>query len=75
MNECYWCEYEKSYDETWFKYDVHDKANEIDPNDEHLWSSLTLGWALGRGMNPKKAVAFSRHIRHHTRFGINETKE
>lgn len=52
-----------------FRTEVWTKSNEIDPGDERDWRSLTLGWALGRGMNPKDADSFSRYIRYETDMG------
>lgn len=52
-----------------FKAEVHDKAAEVDPNDEHDWHSLTLGWAIAKGLSPSDADAFALHIRYNTELG------
>lgn len=52
-----------------FKEEAHDKSETIDPDNEHDWYSLTLGWALGKGMTPEDAAAFAIHIRYHTELG------
>ena len=52
-----------------FKTECHDRATEIDPYSEEIWSSLTLGWAIGRGLSPEDARAFANHIRYHTELG------
>ncbi len=52
-----------------FKEECHDKAKEIDPANEHDWYSLTLGWALAKGMEPKKAQIFAIYIRYETDLG------
>lgn len=52
-----------------FKSEVHDRATEIDPDDEHDWRSLTLGWALAKGMTPDEADEFSVYIRYSTNLG------
>lgn len=52
-----------------FKTEVHDKGSEIDPGDEYDWWSLTLGWALGKGMSPDDASSFATHIRYNTSLG------
>lgn len=52
-----------------FKKNVNDRAKEIDPDKEHDWLSLTLGWAIAKGLEPEKAVEFALHIRYHTDLG------
>lgn len=52
-----------------FKKEVDDKARDIDQNNEYDWFSLTLGWALGKGLNPDLAFDFALHIRYHTELG------
>jgi hypothetical protein len=32
------------------KEELFDRSAEIDPNDEHLWTSMIIGWAIGKGM-------------------------
>ena len=42
-----------------WRTEVFDRGEDIDPNDEHLWSSLALGFALGRGATIEQAQALS----------------
>ena len=32
-----------------FKEQVYNRGEEIDPNDDYDWFSLSYGWALGQG--------------------------
>jgi len=50
------------------KKEIHDVAKDIDPNDEHCWYSIVLGWALGKGATPKQAEEFSLHVRYKTPY-------
>ena len=52
-----------------FKAECHDRATEIDPYSEEVWSSLTLGWAIAKGVSPDDARDFAIHIRYHTELG------
>lgn len=52
-----------------FKAEIHDRAEEVDPSNEYDWWSLTLGWAIGKGMDPETAAEFATHIRYHTDLG------
>lgn len=52
-----------------FKEQVSDRAKEIDPDNEHDWHSLTIGWALAKGYLPDPAYRFATHIRYHTNLG------
>lgn len=54
---------------TAFKIEVHDRSEEIDPENDEDWCSLTLGWAIGKGLSPDDALAFASHIRYHTELG------
>ncbi len=49
-----------------FKAEVSDRSEEIDPNEEHDWLSLTLGWAIAKGMSPEKANQFAINVRYGT---------
>ena len=49
-----------------FKKEVTKRAKEIDPESERDWLSLTLGWALAKGMTPFDANQFAIYIRYHT---------
>jgi hypothetical protein len=52
-----------------FKREVSDRAGEIDPAKEQDWFSLTLGWALAKGMKPEDAHRFAIFIRYDTDLG------
>jgi len=52
-----------------FKTEVHDKAKEVDPSNEQDWFSITLGWALGKGLSPDRAHEFAIYIRYKTELG------
>lgn len=43
--------------------------DDIDPDDEMCWLSLTYGWALAKGLSPTEAHEFALHIRYHTDLG------
>jgi len=60
---------DKSKFEKLFKTEVDDKEQEVDPEKELDWYALTVGWAIGKGIKPKDAHAFSCHIRYHTNLG------
>jgi len=47
-----------------FKREVADRAAEVDPKKEHDWYSVTVGWAMGKGLSPVEANAFARYIRY-----------
>jgi len=48
------------------KKELDDLAREIDPDNEHDWYSLVLGWAIGKGYSIKQAQEISLHIRYDT---------
>jgi hypothetical protein len=52
-----------------FEVEVHNRASEVDPDNEQDWFSLTLGWAIGKGLKPEDAHEFALHIRYHTELG------
>lgn len=52
-----------------FAREVFDRSDEIDPDSEADWASLTTGWALAKGMSPHDANTFAWHIRYHTDLG------
>ena len=58
---------EKLTDE--FKTELHDRAKDIDPDNEHEWGTLAYGWALANGLSPKDALEFAEYIRYHTDLG------
>ena len=51
-----------------FKEDIWDRCDSIDPDSEYNWKSLTLGWALAKGMTPETAAEFARYIRYNTNW-------
>lgn len=42
-----------------FKAEVYDKASDIDPEDEHDWTSLAFGFGLGAGLSARDAEEFA----------------
>lgn len=52
-----------------FKAEAHDRASEADPDSSEDWYSLTLGWAIAKGLTPADARAFASHIRYNTGLG------
>lgn len=55
--------------EKMFKEEVNDKAKKVDPDNEQDWYSLTLGWAIAKGMSPNMAHDFATYIRYETPLG------
>jgi hypothetical protein len=52
-----------------FQAEIDDLADEIDPDGEHDWYSMTVGWAIGKGWNPETAHAIARYVRYDTNLG------
>jgi len=52
-----------------FKTECHYCSEEIDEYNEEDWRSLTIGWAIAKGLSPKEARDFARHIRYDTELG------
>jgi hypothetical protein len=52
--------------EAMIKTELHDRGDEIDPESEYHWGTLTLGWLIANKFTPDEAHDFSRHIRYHT---------
>jgi hypothetical protein len=52
-----------------FKTECSDRALAIDPDSEQDWFSLTLGWAVAKGLDPEAAYDFAVHIRYKTDLG------
>lgn len=52
-----------------FKKEVSDEASTIDPSQEQDWYSITLGWAIAKGLSFEDAHEFARHIRYETDLG------
>lgn len=55
--------------ESLFKSEVHDRASEIDESNEEDWFSLTLGWAIAKGLSPEDSHDFALYIRYDTDLG------
>jgi hypothetical protein len=49
-----------------FKTECHDHGSEIDPENNHDWLSLTIGWAIAKGLSPDNANDFAIYIRYST---------
>lgn len=41
------------------KAELFDRSDEIDPNEEHLWTSMIIGWGIGKGLPPATAKALA----------------
>jgi hypothetical protein len=52
-----------------FKTECSDRASEIDTDSSQDWFSLTLGWAVAKGLAPEAAYDFAVHIRYKTDLG------
>jgi hypothetical protein len=52
-----------------FKTECSDRASEIDADSSQDWLSLTLGWAVAKGLTPEEAYDFALHIRYKTYLG------
>ena len=63
------------FKETWnpliaqFKSEVADRASEVDQYNEHHWLSLTVGWAVAKGLPPAEANDFAIYVRYETDLG------
>jgi len=49
-----------------FQSEVHDRADRVDPTNEQDWFSVTLGWAIAKGLTPESAHDFAIHVRYKT---------
>ena len=47
-----------------FKDEVCSFSTEIDPSNEQDWFSLSLGWAIAKGLTPDEAWQFSTWLRY-----------
>jgi hypothetical protein len=47
-------------------YEDERNGKAVDLLDEADFHSLTIGWAMARGLNPSDAFDFANHIRYHT---------
>jgi hypothetical protein len=45
------------------------RSKEIDPDSEHDWFALTLGWAIAKGCTALEARKLAIHIRYKTPYG------
>ena len=52
-----------------FKVECHDRAEELDSSNEQDWYSLTLGWAVAKGLNPEEAHEVALYLRYNTDLG------
>lgn len=52
-----------------FKKECSDRSPEIDPDGEFCWESLTMGWAIAKGLDPEDAYDFAVYIRYKTDLG------
>jgi hypothetical protein len=49
-----------------FKKEVTDYSDSIDPEGEEYWKSLTLGWAIAKGLEHEAAREFAIYVRYNT---------
>jgi len=49
-----------------FKKEVTDYSDSIDPEGEEHWRSLTIGWAVAKGLEPEAAREFAIYVRYET---------
>lgn len=52
----HWCEL--------FATEITDRETEIDESEEQDWYSLSLGWALGKGLSVDESHALSIYLRY-----------
>lgn len=52
-----------------FRKQIHERASEIDPDNEFYWKDLTYGWALAQGLEPEAAREFASYVRYNTDMG------
>lgn len=52
-----------------FEAEVTNRADEVDPDHIHHWESLTMGWAIAKGLHPEEAYDFAIYIRYETELG------
>jgi len=51
-----------------FRKEVLDRVKQIDESEEQDWYSLTLGWAIAKGLTPGKAHDWSRYARYERHY-------
>lgn len=49
-----------------FKLEITDRASDVDPSSEHDWHSLSLGWAIAKGLPIDRAHSFATELRYGT---------
>ena len=54
---------------TLFKSEVHDRGKQVDPDNELDWFALTIGWAIAKGLTPRKAWTLAIYLRYNTDLG------
>ena len=53
-----------------FIKEVSKRAEVVDPEDELDWYSLSIGWAIAKGLNPSDAQEFANHMRYTLLYGL-----
>jgi hypothetical protein len=76
--KCYFCKNHSPLEEQ-FKAEVYDRATLVDRSAEYDWLSITVGWAIARGLPLSSEQDssdfygsvhdFALHIRYHTPLG------
>lgn len=51
-----------------FKEEVCDRSKEIDSSEEQDWFSLSLGWAIAKGLTPDAAWDFAIFVRYEKHY-------
>ena len=52
-----------------FHTEISNRAAEVDPSNEQDWYSISLGWAIAKGLTPELAHEFAIDIRYKTQLG------
>lgn len=52
-----------------YRKECHLRKLSFDLDDSLDWFSLTVGWAIARGLEPKEAWNFAIHIRYEAEMG------
>jgi hypothetical protein len=45
-----------------YQTEIWNREKEIDRHSEEDWSSMTLGWAIAKGLAPKEAKKFKLYV-------------
>ena len=48
-----------------FRTEISSRAAEVDPGNEQDWYSLSLGWAIAKGLTPALAHEFALELSNH----------